>query len=386
LENISFRMEIPDSVTVTNPGELEFSEGILHGQWPSLFGEKSLIYRIELNRAANVTLNANLTGFYESGARLSKSSKLTLKSLPDPNPINLSASFSTQEPTLGDTLTYILTLANGEADVNTVSNLLISVPGSVTLVRWDDRLRRVGSQFSWGGTVPGDGQQQFDISFRPERSGKLNITAQFENTFYNRLQAKYVPGTKTLISRTEVKLKPLAPRITFMLNRKQVNASEPGSIHVFISNPNNKTFLYDIDAVLVTNLLGNYTKRLANLTPEHEIELFYIQFTAPSFTKDTTLKVVFNGTYRTKYYENLSFKTTNTLLIKRDPNATLTPAVKANLTVAQNKTATQQQAGAANQTTPAVKQNASAPLSGNAQPDNFFTKIVNWFRRLFGGK
>jgi hypothetical protein len=258
-------------------------------------------------------------------------------------------------------------------------------------VRWDDRLTRAGSRFSWNGTIPSKGEEEFYISLRPEHSGVQNITAQLSNTYYSTIQSKDVFSEKSLTSRVEVKFRPLVPRITFMLNKKQVNASEPSNVHVFISNPNNRTYLYDIDAFLVTSLLGNYTRKLENLTPGHEIELFFIPFTAPSFTKDTALKVEFNGTYKTIFGESFSFKVSNTLLIKKDLNPPAAQPGPGNTTSPQNQTGLQQ-GGAANQT---VSQNATKPggqassssqqqaASGGAKEESIFTRIANWFKGLF---
>jgi hypothetical protein len=385
IENITFRQEIPYSVTITDPGELRFTQGILMWERPAMAGEKSLTYKIKFNQPANVTLSANLTGMYPTGAKLSKLSNLELKTIPIPNPLTQTASLSTQQPSLGDTLTYTVTVANAESQENPVSKLLISVPDSVTVTKWDNRLQRVGSRFTWDGNVPGNGQQQFDISGQPEHSGMYSITAQLYNTFYDTLQSKYFSSTNSLASNFNVQLQQLAPSISFMLNKNQINSSEPSNIHVFISNPNPKTTLYDINATLETNLLGTRTRKLANLAPGQEIEMFYIPFIAPSLTEDTTLNVAFNGTYRTWYYESFSFKTTNTLLIKKDLHPIILPPAASNPAATQNQTAAQQ-TGTVNSTPASGEQAPSAPQSGSAPKENIFTKIFNWLKRYFSGK
>jgi hypothetical protein len=106
--------------------------------------------------------------------------------------------------------------------------------------------------------------------------------------------------------------------------------------------------------------------------------------------EDTTLNVEFNGTYRTWYYERFNFTTANTLLIRKNPNATIPSAASNQITIG-NQTAGQQVGVAI----PISSENASAgngeqagtvPQSSPTQTDNIFTKIINWFKRLLGGK
>jgi hypothetical protein len=290
-------------------------------------------------------------------------------------------------------VTYTLTLGNTESKLNKVDSLLITFPSTLAITGWDDELTRVGSRFSWNGTLLSRGQKQFEISFRPERSGVHNITLQLSNTFYSTLQAKNILSTRSLTSKVEVKLKPLAPRVSFILNKKQINSSEPSNVHVFVSNPNTETTFYDIDTIMVSNLLGNRSLRLEKLAPGQETEVFFIQFIAPSVAKDTTLSVAFNGTYRTQYYESFKFNTANSLLIKKDPNFNASAAAASQIIIQNQTTATQQIAATANSTPAGNGQAqpsapAQQPAGNSTQPPkkNFIVEIIAWFKQFFGNR
>ncbi len=391
IKNLTFRQNIPDSITIIDTGEMRLDGNYLVWEWPTFSGDKSLTYKLKLNRHANVTLGANLTGTYPTGARLSKSSVVTLKSVPSPNPLSLTASLSEAQPLLGDTIIYTVKVANSDTYKNTVSNLLISVPGFSAVVKSDNRLQPVGSYLKWSGDVSGMGKEEFEILVRPERTGKYNITAQLTNTFYDELQSKDISSTTSLASKYDVRFKQLSPRILFMLGKKQINSSEQSNVRVSVSNPDPKAILFDINTTFETNLFGRYNMYIERLAPGQERELFYIPFTAPLSIKDSTLTAEFNGTYRTWYYEYFSFSTKGSLLIKGDPNATVqkpanfTPPVIPNITeqpeesnktdISQNKT----------EGTGEDKETPQKP-EVDVKPDTIFSKIINWFRRLFGGK
>lgn len=384
IQNVSYRQRIPDTITITDLGDMRLENGVLVWEWLNLQGEKSLSYKLKFNQQANATLEANLSGVYPTGAILSKSSKLVLKTIPDPNPITQKVSLSTQKPLLGETVTYTLTVANAEDKVNKVGNLVIYIPSYVSVIKKDSRLRQIGSRLLWEGDVSANGEQKFEILLRPERSGSHNLTSKLSNTFYSSLQSKNLNSSSSLTSKLDVSLKQLSPKISFLFDKKQVNASEQSNIRVYVSNPDPEAAFFDINSTMETSLFGAQAVFVERLSPGDEKQPYYIPFHAPSLNKDTNLIVNFYGTYRTEYYEIFRFNISKTLLIKKDPNYI-------NITEARlNSTEADEEANANNSA-----QNNSTTSAGEVKPpqeiaktekENFVTRVINWFKRLFGGK
>ncbi len=318
IDNVKFSSTVPIQLSFSDiKGAVKNGRNI-EWQASSLATEHTITYQLKVDIPVNVSYGSKVSYSYEAERFEVQGGNINVKTVGALNPLKMQSSISKSEPKVGEWVSHHISLST--QDVSTRAELELEIPKEIDVDSIKE-LEREEDKLVWEGQVNKNSPVELSYRLRNTHSGSHEITGDCKNIFYNDVENRYLNGSQEISEQVTFSVDKIEPEIRFMQNKHTLQTGNKSYVIIRIENKDDKVGFFDINYSLKSRLLGNSHEFIDLIGPGEEKTIFYRDFVAPSVVNDTDFIINVSGRYRTQYYEYFKFSETETLTVKKDPEA-----------------------------------------------------------------